>query len=124
MRGMLRMFGDAFGEAEKYAATFPMTTSRGLLTKDHFIASQRWPTASGRRPRRVRLEKSSKRAANLHLRSRPSGDTQAPGIATALIVELRRIAALPRRPRHLRPGRLRRRSRHQPLQQNSGIAKT
>ena len=97
MRGMLRMFGDAFGEAEKYATTIPDDDYLArLLAKDHFIALA--AIAEGEVVGGLaayELEKFEQARSEIYIYDLAVAAThRRQGIATALIVELRRIAAL------------------------------
>jgi len=97
MRGMLRMFGDAFGEAEKYAATIPDDNYlAGLLAKDHFIALAavvQGEVVGGLAA--YELEKFEQARSEIYIYDLAVAATHRRlGIATALIEELRRIAAL------------------------------
>jgi aminoglycoside 3-N-acetyltransferase I len=96
MRGMLRMFGDAFGESEKYGATIPDDGYLGrLLAQDHFIALA--AVADGDVVGGLaayELQKFEQARSEIYIYDLAvAAAHRRKGIATALIEELRRIAA-------------------------------
>jgi len=96
MRGMLRMFGDAFDEAEKYAAAVPDDGYLArLLAKDHYIALAaitEGEVVGGLAA--YELEKCEQARSEIYIYDLAVAQShRRQGIATALIEELRRIAA-------------------------------